>query len=223
MELTTNQKGAIAETAITAHATRLGIRVYRPLEEGGRDDLIFDVGGRLLRVQCKWVNRHGDVIKVVSYSSRRAAEGLRRMKYGPNDFDWLVAYCQELDKCYVLPIELCADRAGFHLRLGPTKNNQAEAILWAHDYELGAIAQLEERCHGMAEVVGSSPTSSTPPGPSAIGADELRLRLGTYLARVGAGEEFTINHRGRPRARLIPAEDAAASGPRTLENVRPLF
>ena len=30
----------------------------------------------------------------------------------------------------------------------------------AADYTLGAIAQLGERRHGMAEAVGSSPTSS---------------------------------------------------------------
>ena len=39
--LTTNQKGAIAETAITAEAVRLGIEVYRPVAEHGRYDMIF--------------------------------------------------------------------------------------------------------------------------------------------------------------------------------------
>jgi hypothetical protein len=34
--LTTNQKGAIAETAIAAAAVRLGIGVWRPLVDGGR-------------------------------------------------------------------------------------------------------------------------------------------------------------------------------------------
>ena len=34
--MSTNQKGAIAETAIAAEATELGIGVYRPIAEGGR-------------------------------------------------------------------------------------------------------------------------------------------------------------------------------------------
>jgi hypothetical protein len=51
--LTPSRKGAIAETAFAAHATRLGFDVYRPVVEGGRFDLILDVGTRLLRVQCK--------------------------------------------------------------------------------------------------------------------------------------------------------------------------
>jgi hypothetical protein len=39
--LTTDQKGAIAETAIAHAATKLGIEVYRPIAEGGRFDMIF--------------------------------------------------------------------------------------------------------------------------------------------------------------------------------------
>src|SRR5215212_6406442 len=45
--LTPGRKGAIAETAFAAHATRLGFDVYRPVAEGGRYDLILDVGSRL--------------------------------------------------------------------------------------------------------------------------------------------------------------------------------
>jgi hypothetical protein len=47
--LTTDQKGAIAETAIALAAIKLGIGVSRPLGDE-RYDLIFDVGERLLPV-----------------------------------------------------------------------------------------------------------------------------------------------------------------------------
>jgi PD-(D/E)XK endonuclease len=53
VELTTDQKGAIAESAITSAALRIGVDVYRPFCEGGRYDLILDTGSRLLRTQCK--------------------------------------------------------------------------------------------------------------------------------------------------------------------------
>jgi PD-(D/E)XK nuclease superfamily protein len=49
----TNHKGNVAEMAIAAKATRLGIPVLKPLIEHTRYDLVFDVDGRLLRVQCK--------------------------------------------------------------------------------------------------------------------------------------------------------------------------
>ena len=52
--LTSDQKGAIAEAAVTLAAIRLGIGVYRPVAEGGRYDLILDAGSGLLSVQCKY-------------------------------------------------------------------------------------------------------------------------------------------------------------------------
>ena len=68
--LTTDQKGAIAETAIAHAATTLGIEVYRPIAEGGRFDMIFLLCDDLVRVQCKWARRHGDVIIVRCYRIR---------------------------------------------------------------------------------------------------------------------------------------------------------
>jgi hypothetical protein len=45
--LSTNQKGAIAETKIAAEATALGIPVLRPIVEHGRYDLAFEIEGRI--------------------------------------------------------------------------------------------------------------------------------------------------------------------------------
>jgi len=52
--LSTNRKGAIAEAKIVAAATELGVPVLRPVQEHGRYDLAFEIGDRILRVQCKW-------------------------------------------------------------------------------------------------------------------------------------------------------------------------
>jgi hypothetical protein len=48
--LTSDQKGAIAETAIIHAAIKLGVNVYTPVVEGGRYDMIFEVGSNLLRI-----------------------------------------------------------------------------------------------------------------------------------------------------------------------------
>ena len=101
--LTTDQKGAVAETAIAFAAIKLGIGVYRPLFEGGRFDFIFEVGGELSRVQCKWAPLHGDVVIVRCYSSRRARAGVVRRIYEPEDVDVIAAYCPPLDRCFVVP------------------------------------------------------------------------------------------------------------------------
>ena len=58
----------------------------------------------------------------------------------------------------------------------------------------------------MAEVVGSSPTSSTPcdSASTVVGAHEFRNRFGWYMERAAAGESFLITRRGKPYARLSP-------------------
>ena len=60
--LTSNDKGNIAEAAIALEAIKLGIDVLKPVAEHGRYDLAFDLGLRVLRVQCKGGRLSGDVV-----------------------------------------------------------------------------------------------------------------------------------------------------------------
>jgi hypothetical protein len=148
-------------------ATRLGVEVYRPLVEGGRFDLVFAIGERLLRVQCKWAPLEGDVIVMRCYSTRRNRHWLVRRRYEPGEIDAFAGYCPDTDTCYFIPYDLFSGRIQIRLRLTPTRNNQSIGVNWAKDYEfgvtlhrLGAVAQLGERRHGMAEVTGSIPVGS---------------------------------------------------------------
>jgi hypothetical protein len=159
--MTPSRKGAIAESAITAEAIRLGIDVYVPRVEGGRYDLILDVGPRLLRAQCKWAGRKGDVVIVRFMTCRLTPAGYVRTTYTGREIDGVAAYCAELNRSFWLPIEEFEGHTHVSLRLRPTRNNQATRVNYADEYDFGAVAQLEERRHGMAEARGSSPLSST--------------------------------------------------------------
>ena len=136
MELTTDQKGAIAELAIASEAAALGVGVLKPLNYGERYDLIFDLRPELMRVQCKWAVRLGEWFR-----SGVRAPGVAR------------AGC--------LPISLVDARRSVYLRLSPARNNQVSGVNFAEDYRLGAIAQLGERPAGSRKVGGSNPPSST--------------------------------------------------------------
>lgn len=141
---TTNHKGAVAELAIAARAAAVGFGVLWPMIEHGRYDLALEIDDRILRVQCKWGRLCGDVIRVNLVTSRHTpVNGYVRGKYGIDEVDAVAAYCGELDRCYLLPIEKVAERSTIHLRLEPAKNNQTAAVNFAADYEFsGAVAQL---------------------------------------------------------------------------------
>lgn len=165
--MTTDQKGAIAELAIQLAATRIGIDVYRPVAEGGRYDLVFDLGHRLWRVQCKWASRHDDVITVRCYSARRTRDGLSRRLYTADEVDAFAAYCAELDRCFWLPYDRFPNQSQVFLRLAESRNNQRRRINWADDFDFaatigqhGAVAQLEERPDGIRKARGSNPLGS---------------------------------------------------------------
>jgi PD-(D/E)XK endonuclease len=95
----TDQKGTIAEYGIAWAAIKLGIDVYKPLNDGTRGDLIFDLHGKLTRVQCEWAARHGDVLIVRCYRYRRTRNGLLRRMYTADEVDAFAAYSVDTDKC----------------------------------------------------------------------------------------------------------------------------
>ena len=157
----TSQKGAVAEAAILAEAVKMEIGVLLPFNEGSRYDLVLDVGNRLLRAQCKWGAVTRDTIHVRLNTSRLTPSGYVRTTYSAAEVDGFAVYCDDLDRCYWLPIEEFGGKTFVYLRLAPARNNQQQLVKWAAQYEFGAIAQLEERLAGSQKVVGSSPTSST--------------------------------------------------------------
>lgn len=136
--MTPDQKGTIAETALIHAAAKLHVPVLKPVNDGLRYDLAFELGHRILRVQCKWAPRRGDVIIVNARTCRRTADGYIRGNYSPDEVDAIGAYCLDVDRCYLIPISYVANRPSIAIRLAPTRNNQARRINWAKDFEFAA-------------------------------------------------------------------------------------
>jgi hypothetical protein len=158
-----NLRGTISEMAIALEAVQLGVEVFKPLSEHSRCDLIFGLGDRLYRVQCKSACLNGEVLQINLVSSWHTPRGYVRNKYSPGEVDLVAAHCHELNRNYVIPFDRVEEgKSGIHLRLTPPRNGQRASIHFAAEYELsGAVAQLGERRLGMAEATGSSPVSST--------------------------------------------------------------
>jgi hypothetical protein len=136
--LTTDQKGAIAEAEIAAAAIRLGVGVLKPLAEGERYDLIFDVRPTLLRVQCKSAVLSGRVLRVPCFSARRTRDGFVKTCYSAAEIDAIAAYNADLDRCFFIPFAEIPGRTYLQLRLQPCRNNQQAGVNWADDFEFEA-------------------------------------------------------------------------------------
>ena len=204
----TNHKGNVARAAIAAAAIKLGIDVSRPLVEHTRYDLIFDLEPELLRVQCKWAPLKGDVIVVHLVSSWTNSQGEHiRTSYGADEVDAVAAYCEKLDRCYLLPISLVAGMRAIQLRIAPTKNGQRAALNWASEFEFpGAVAQLEvaPAWHAGGRGFESRQLHSSDRAEESVGAHMFRSHFGWYMQRAHAGERFLVTRRDKPYVRLIP-------------------
>ncbi len=202
-----NHKGNVAELAIATEAARLGLSVLKPLTEHERYDLVLGTGGLLHRVQCKWGKRCDGGIEVRLRSSYHSpTRGYVITTYDESEVDLIAVYCGDLDRCYLLPVELIAGQSMIFLRLDRPKNNQRASLNWATAFEFpGAVAQLAERSDGIRKVEGSNPSSSTDDRTVEVGAHLFRNHFGYYMEHAAAGTEILIRRRGKPYARLGPA------------------
>jgi hypothetical protein len=137
--LTPSQKGAAAEAAIAAAAIQLGLTVLRPLCEGRRYDLVVDLEPRMLRVQCKLARQLAGVLSIRLKTSRFTPGGYVTTSYTADEVDAIIAFSPELQRCFLIPISEASGRRALYLRLSPTRNNQAQGIKWARDYDLATM------------------------------------------------------------------------------------
>jgi len=143
--LTPSQKGAAAEAAIAASVLELGLTVLRPLCEGRRYDLVVDLEPRLLRVQCKLARDLGGVLEVRLRTSRLTPSGYVNSSYSKSEIDAVAVYSLQLRRCFLIPIAEACGMRQIYLRLDTTKNNQAQRVRWARDYDLGLVISSMRR------------------------------------------------------------------------------
>jgi hypothetical protein len=210
--LARNQKGAAAEAVIEAEAIKRGVAVYRPMSGHSRADLIFEIGDRMWRVQVKHghVDRSGNVLIVNTAGSYLSAQGYVHSTYSEREIDLFAVWSSELDRCFLLPPSIFANRSAVHLRLTPSRNNQQAGINLADEYDFdGAVAQLARAFGWQPKGQGfESPQlhSDPPPGHPVrrVGCDQAYRTWGRLIDEVAGGEEIIITRRGSPRIRLSP-------------------
>ena len=102
----TKLKGDVAEQTAILQALKRGWGVLRPVGDRLAYDLIFDVGGPLLRIQVKsaWFNpkTHNYVVDTRRTKTNRRV--MKRAFYAVSDFDFASVYLPALDISSIFPV-----------------------------------------------------------------------------------------------------------------------
>lgn len=129
-------KGDLAELMVAADLRRRGFKIAIPFGEDCDFDLVLIREDRLERVQVKYVQSDGVVIKVKCFSHSLTNGKVRKTKrYTSESIDLLAVYDEQTSCCYYVPAEEPGrGRSTLHLRLMPTLNGQIAGTRWAEDY-----------------------------------------------------------------------------------------
>jgi hypothetical protein len=106
--LSTKLKGDIAEQAAILQAMRRGWGVLKPIGDRLSYDLVFDVGGTLIKVQVKgaWFDEGRGNFVVDNRRTKTNRRNMIRQLYHPSDFDFALVYVDLIDLFYVFPVEV---------------------------------------------------------------------------------------------------------------------
>jgi hypothetical protein len=128
--------GLRTEATILAELARRGYRVLVPWGVNQRYDLVLDVDGEFLRVQCKTGRLRKGCVEFSTQSVRANTRQVILRGY-KGEADLFLVHCPETNGIYAVPVDEAPTGHGY-LRVEPTRNGQQQGIRWARDYELPA-------------------------------------------------------------------------------------
>jgi hypothetical protein len=104
----TKLTGDIAEQAAILYALKQGWGVLKPVGDRLPYDLVFDVSGRLIKIQVKsaWFDEPSGNYVVDNRRTKTNRRVMLRDVYQPTDFDFALAYLADLDLFYVFPVDI---------------------------------------------------------------------------------------------------------------------
>jgi len=116
--MSTKLRGDLAEQAAVFQALKRGWGVLKPVGDRLPYDLVFDVGGSLVRIQVKfaWFDVRTENYVVDNRRTKTNRREMVRDWYAPTDFDFALAYVEDADVFYVFPVDVFISYgSGIHL------------------------------------------------------------------------------------------------------------
>jgi len=157
----TKQKGDTCEAFILATLVKANLRVCVPWGDNAPYDLIVDVQGRLLRIQCKTGRLIDDgFVRFATY--RIGRDTSKRGYYSALEIDYFRVWCIETGEVYFVPVQDIGHSPRPHLRVnlprpGSTGGRQTSRVRWAGQYAAAAVIESWVRTGGNFDPTWSPP------------------------------------------------------------------
>lgn len=131
----TKKKGNITELEVMNYVTKLGYQVSIPFGDRARYDQIWDVNGKLFKIQVKTssLSKDGSYLEVSCKSTNRVNGKIISKAYTQDEIDYISTFHN--GRCYIIPITEITGKSKI-LRIEPPKNSQNTNINWAEKYEV---------------------------------------------------------------------------------------
>jgi hypothetical protein len=135
-KLNLKARGDLAELMVATDLRRRGFGIAFPYGEDNDFDLILIRPDRLERVQVKYAESDGHVVRVKCLSHSLTNGRVRKTKrYTAATIDLLAVYDRTTDRCFYIPAaELGEGRSILHLRLSRARNGQVRGTRPADAY-----------------------------------------------------------------------------------------
>lgn len=132
MELSTKQKGAIAEMAVAQDLLERGLQVYKPLGEFGDADLLLErADGLIERVQVKYAAIKDECIPVRNRCHSVLAGRVQGTRMYNQSVDWIAVFEPSKRSCYYIPAAMLKSEL-LSLRVEGKGNKNTH---WAYEFK----------------------------------------------------------------------------------------
>ncbi len=138
----TLKKGKLTELHCIIDFTNLGYRCLTPVDDGSKYDVVVDLNGRFIRIQCKTACWATDTAKekvafmIHTYSQTTNTKSTTRHKYDESDIDYFYTWFE--GQGYLVSIKE-ASGLTFRWRYEYPSSNQKAGIHIASNYEIKEV------------------------------------------------------------------------------------
>lgn len=143
--INTKSIGNKTEAIILAELVKKDYVVLLPFGDNERYDLVVDISGIFIRIQCKTATKtNGTICFSVRSVYLGADHKTIRNPYSSNDIDCFMVYSSDVDKIYIIDVT-DAGSSEIKLRIDNTEQRGGSPIRWARDYEFKDFGEILKR------------------------------------------------------------------------------